>query len=200
MTIRMLLSVGAACLTLSLAGCAQMGPHSWKATNGSAYSPPGQGYSVMLPPGWVSASSNDYADTRLSRHGFDLESIGVRRASNDKAFPALKKGATPDESAEELADDLVAEMKKEAGLVSFVLVTNEPATIGGRKGVHLLVEYSNADGVHYRQEEYAVCTEAGFYELYYRAPVLHFYDLYHSAFATVLQSFQFVPLTSARKS
>jgi hypothetical protein len=184
-------------LLTPLVGCAQlMGPHGWKATDTAAYSPPYQGYSVTLPPGWVKSSSNDFSATLLSRDGFDLESIRIGRANNDKAFPALKKGATPDEPTEELADDLIAEIKRESGLVGFQLVKNEPAALGGKNGIHLLIEYSSPDGVHYRQDEYAVCTAAGFYDVFYRAPVLHFYDLYHPAFQAIMQSFQFIPGTS----
>lgn len=184
-------------LGLPLAGCAQlMGQHGWQATNAAPYSPPSQGYSVTLPPGWVRASSNDYSTTLLSRHGFDLESIRIGRANDDKAFPVLKKGATPDEAPQELADDLVAEIKRESGLIGFEVITNEPASIGGHNGIHLVIEYHTSDGVHYRQDEYAACTAAGFYDLYYRAPVLHFYDAYHPVFQAMLQSFQFVGVPS----
>jgi hypothetical protein len=184
----------AACLLLPLGGCAQfMGPHGWKATDTGAYRPPSQGYSVTLPQGWVVTSSNDYSTTMLSGHGMDLESIRILHTKNDKAFPALKKSASPDEQPGELADDLIAEIKSESGVIGVQLVTNEPATLGGKVSIHVVIEYSTSEGLHYRQEEYAVSTTAGFYDLIYRAPVLRFYDLYHPQFQATVQSFQFTP-------
>ena len=190
MTLRMLLLASVAALLLTLGGCVTA-PHQWTATGDDPYSPPAQGYAVMLPQGWVEVSSNDYSGTIVSRHGLDLEIIRIIRANNDKAFPSLKKSAAPDEEPGQLADDLIAEIKTESDLTGFQVLTNEPSTLAGKVGIHLVIEFSNSEGVHYRQDEYAVCTARGFYVTAYRAPVLHFYDLYHPAFQAMVQSFRF---------
>jgi hypothetical protein len=187
----MLLLASAASLLLLLGGCVTA-PHQWTATGATPYGPPSQGYAVMLPQGWVEISSRDYSGTIVSRHGLDLEIIRIVRTDNDKAFPVLKKSASPDEEPGQLADDLIAEIKTESGITGFKLVTNEPTTLAGKVGIHLVIEFSNTEGVQYRQDEYAVCTTRGFYVVAYRAPVLHFYDLYHPAFQVMVQSFRFV--------
>jgi hypothetical protein len=198
MTIRMLLPAAGACLLLSLGGCVTA-PHVWAATDANTYSPPAQGYAVTLPQGWLENSSNDYTVTLLTRHGSDLDSIRIIRYDNDKAFPQTKKSSTPGENPGQLADDLMAEIKAESGITGFEVVTNEPSKLGGQDGVHLLTEFSDSEGVHYRQDDYLVCNTVGLYLVTFRAPVLHFYDLYHSAFLATMGSFKFVPVTGVHK-
>ncbi|HEY3645420.1 MAG TPA: hypothetical protein VGM16_08790 [Gammaproteobacteria bacterium] len=190
MTLRILWLAPLTALLLSLGGCAT--PHVWEKTNANTYSPPSQGYAVTLPQGWLEDSSPDWTVTLLTRHGSDLDSIRIIRYENDKAFPETKKGATPGESPGQLADDMMAEIKAESGITGFQIITNEPGTLGGQNGVHLLTEFSDTEGVHYRQDDYLVCNAVGTYLVTYRAPVLHFYDLYHPAFQALVHSFQFV--------
>lgn len=193
MLTRSLLAPLAVCL-LMLGGCASFGPHGWEAAGSAPYSVPSQGYVVTLPQGWIEESNNGYSAMILSRHGLDLESIHITRGDNDKAFPSLKKSASPDEAPGDLADDLIAEIKSESGDVGFQIVKNEPAMVGGKSAIHLLIEYRTPDGVRYRQDEYAICTADGFYQLRYQAPVLHYYDSSQPVFAAMLQSFQFIPM------
>ena len=195
MTMRMSVRAGALCLLLSLGGCVGV-PHVWTATDAKTYSPPKQGYAVTLPLGWLEDSSQDYSLTLLTRHGSSLDSIRLIRYDNDKAFPETKKSATPGENPGQLADDLMAEIKAESGITGFQVLTNEPAKLGGQDGVHVLTEFSDPEGVHYRQDNYLVCNVAGLYLVTFRAPVLHFYDLYHPVFMTLVQGFKLVPVTS----
>lgn len=198
MNLRILWLAALAALSLCLSGCVAV-PHVWAKTDANTYSPPSQGYAVTLPQGWLDISSNDWTVTLLTRHGSDLDSIRIIRYENDKAFPDTKKGATPGENPGQLADDMMAEIKAETGISAFQVITNEPATLGGQNGVHLLTEFSDTEGVHYRQEDYLVCNAVGTYLVTFRAPVLHFYDLYHPAFQATVGSFKFVPVTTAHK-
>ena len=198
MNLRILWLATLAALSLSLSGCVAM-PHEWAKTDTKPYSPPSQGYAVTLPPGWLDISSHDWSVTLLTRHGSDLDNIRIIRYDNDKAFKETKKGATPGESPGQLADDMMAEIKAESGISGFQVITNEPGVLGGQNGVHLLTEFSDTEGVRYRQDDYLVCNAVGTYLVTFRAPVLHFYDLYHPAFQATVESFKFVPVTSTHK-
>lgn len=197
MILRMLWLASAASLTLALSGCVTA-PHVWAATDANTYSPPSQGYAVTLPLGWLEDSSTDWTTTVLTRHGYNLDSMRIIRYENDKAFPETKKGATPGENPEQLSDDLLAEIKSESGITGFQVLTNEPGSLGGQYGVHLVTEFSDTEGVHYRQDNYLVCNSVGTYLVTFRAPVLRFYDLYHPAFQAMTQSFRFVAVDSRR--
>src|SRR5579872_3661142 len=147
MTLRMLVPASMAALLLALGGCAT-NPHVWAATDANTYSPPSQGYSVTLPRGWLEYSTEDWKATLLTRHGSDLDSIRIIRDENAKAFPVTKKAATPGEDPGQLADDLMGEIKAESGVTDFLVLTNEPASLGGQDSVHLVTEFSTTEGVH----------------------------------------------------
>ncbi|MGE5625499.1 MAG: PsbP-related protein [Bacillota bacterium] len=185
----------AALALLPLGGCVPM-QHKWTEVQAPDYSQPTQGYAAALPHGWIEISSPDNSGTIVSRHGPDLDNIRITRVNNDKAFPVLKKSAAPDEQPADLAQDLVAEFKNEAGDMGLQIITNEPVQVGGKNGVHLLLEYGTSSGVHYRMEDYAVCTPDGFYQLRYQAPVLRYFDLSEPAFKATVASFHFIPKTA----
>lgn len=180
-----------AAMFLLLQACA-IQPPTWKATSNERYVSSKQGFSAELPPGWIQISSHDESSTLVSANGPELDLITLLRRDNAKAFPGTKKEASPTELPGDLAADFIAESKTE-GNSNVQVVTNEPATLAGKDGFRVVMEFTTSSGVHYRSESYAVCTMDGFYALIYRAPVLHYYDLYEPAFKSVVASFQLVP-------
>ena len=180
-----------AAMFLLMQACA-IQPPSWKATSNERYVSSKVGFSAQLPPGWIQISSHDESSTLVSANGPELDLISLLRRDNAKAFPSTKKEASPTELPGDLAADFIAESKTE-GNSNVQVVTNEPAILAGKDGFRVVMEFTTTSGVHYRSESYGLCTMDGFYALIYRAPVLHYYDLYEPAFKSVVASFQLAP-------
>jgi hypothetical protein len=155
------------------------------------YSVSSQGYAISLPPGWLKIAPGNGAVTVLSLDGEDLDLIRISRFDNDKVFSNIKKVASPKDLPADLAGDFIASSKADLSVSSLTVLTNEPATLGGKNGFHLRYAFSNPDGVRYQTDIYAVCTENGFYTVYYRAPVLHYFDEHLAEFQKSVASFQF---------
>ncbi|HEV2111890.1 MAG TPA: hypothetical protein VGT99_11095 [Gammaproteobacteria bacterium] len=181
----------ASCMLL-LAGCINA-PPKWRAVNDPQYSVPKQGYAVKLPAGWIEQATRDSSAMAISFNGLDLESIVISRQDNDEIFKPLHKEAKPDELPADLAADFIALVKTQTA-PGLQVVTNEPASVGGKSGFHVVAEFSTDTGLHYRSEAYGVCTQYGFYTLSYRAPVLYYFDQYHPAFKAVADSFRLIPM------
>ena len=190
MNIRLHLFVIAAPLLL-LEGCA-LQPHQWEAAGSARYESKRGHFGVQLPAEWIQLTNSDSTGVLLSADGPDLDAISIIRSDNDKAFPTIKKGASPGELPADLAADFIAEIKTE-GNTNLQVLTNEPAKVGGKDGFHVVLDFSTQAGVHYRVDTYGVCTEGGTYALTYRAPVLNYYELYQPAFKSVVASFQLTP-------
>lgn len=180
-----------AATSLLLQACVNQ-PPKWEAASSGRYVSYKQGFSAELPPRWLQLSSHDGSATLVSADGPELDLIDLHRWENDKAFQRIKKAASPTELPGDLAADFIAEGKTE-GNSNVQVIVNEPATLGGKDGFRVVMEFSTPGGVRYRSESYGVCTPDGFYALIYRAPVLHYYDLYEPAFKAVVASFQLVP-------
>ena len=173
---------------LALSGCAP----SWKMVrqNNASQAVSAQGYSVTLPQGWMTIAPGNKAITLVTHDGELLDFIRVGREDNDKALAAIKKAASPTELPADLATDFIAAAKTSTALSNLTVVKNEPVSFGGHDGFHLVMTFSNADGVRYQWETYGVRTENGFYSAIYRAPVLHYYDLYEKDFQATVASFK----------
>ncbi len=180
-----------AVLLLSLGGCA-LQPHPWEAAGSDRYESKRGHFSAQLPAGWIQLTNSDSTGVLLSADGPDLDAISLIRSDNDKAFPTIKKEASPGELPADLAADFIAEAKTE-GNSNLQVLTNEPAKVGGKDGFHVVLDFSTQAGVHYRVDAYGLCTEGGTYALTYRAPLLNYYELYQPAFKSVVASFQLNP-------
>lgn len=185
-----LLAIAASLLMLE--GCSVQ-PHQWETTTGGGHYESKRGhFTAQLPAEWIQLTNSDSSGVLVSADGPELDAISILRSDNDKAFPAIKKEASPGELPADLAANFIAEAKT-AGNINLQVLTNEPAKLGGKDGFHVVLDFSTRQGVHYRMDTYGVCTDAGTYALIYRAPALHYYELYQPAFKSVVTSFQFSP-------
>lgn len=177
---------------LVLSGCAP----AWKMVHedNNQYGVPSQGYAMSLPPGWLKISPGNGAVTLLSLDGEDLDLIRISRFDNDKAFSNIKKVASPKDLPADLAENFIASTKADLSVSNLSVLTNEPATLGGMNGFHLRYAFSSPDGVRYLTDIYAACTENGFYTVYYRAPVLHYFDEHLAEFQKTVASFQYTSM------
>ena len=187
---RPIMRLFAAGLMVAAAGCAT-GPE-WEQTTGGAQVNRRAGYSVTLPAGWFWMRTDPDAPMIATRDGPDLQAIRVFHRPHAEAFPHIEQGSSAATPPRELAELLVAEIRKEHGLGSLAVPENAPAEIGGLPGFRLKLEWRDEGGVRYHGLAYGCATEAGFYVLYYHAPVLHYYAVSEPVFAEVVRSFQFV--------
>lgn len=162
----------------------------WTKTDGSRVAGPDNAYSVELPANWVRfAAMQDRI--LLTRDGFGLQTIEVRRAAHDKAFPTIKKQWDANMLPFELAELVVAEFKAQGERHAASVMLNEPAKIGGSiPGVHLRLHYKNDKGLQIERDIYAYADAKGIYTLAYEAPSLHYFARDQKLFEAVVGSFR----------
>ncbi len=174
-----------AVVLVALGGCAI----TWQAVKEPAYTNTKQGYTVTLPAGWLQLTSTDESGVLLSHDGVLLNLIHIQRVDNAKAFPHIKKEASPDLLSAELAANYIAEGTARQATENREILQNEPATVGGKDGFHVSMEFRTKEGLRYRSETYGVCTPDGFYTLMYRAPEIYYFEQSMPVFQTVVTSF-----------
>jgi hypothetical protein len=133
-------------------------------------------YEIVLPKGWVKIDRGDTLE--VSRDGPDLQQVAIRAVAHDKAFPQIEKSTSESMLPSELSAMFIAELKKthEDGLPSLVVEQNEPATVGGRDGFRLLLDYATDSGVRYRELVYGAVTDKGPATISYVAPRLYYFE------------------------
>lgn len=162
----------------------------WTKTDASRVAGPDNAYSVELPANWVRLA---LAQDRIliSRDGFGLQSIEVRRAAHDKAFPTIKKQWDAKMLPFELAELVVAEFKAQSEQRNVNVTLNEPAKIGGSiPAVHLRLNYKNEKGLQLERDVYVYADAKGIYTLAYEAPGLHYFPRDQKVFEAVVNSFR----------
>ena len=179
-----------AALLVLVAGCAT-GPE-WEPTTGGAQTDRQAGYSVTLPEGWFWMRRHEDAPMVATHDGPDLQAIRVFHREHAVAFPHVEQASSADMAPRELAELFVAEIRKEHGLGSLVVLENAPADFGGAPGFRLKVEWRDEGGVRYHGLVYGCATSQGFYVMYYHAPCLHYYAASEPVFEEVVRSFHFV--------
>lgn len=159
-------------------------------TDGSRVMGPDNAYSVQLPANWVQFSAMQDR-VLISRDGFGLQSIEVRRAAHDKAFPTIKKQWNEKMLPFELAELMIAEFKAQGEQRNVNVTLNEPARIGGSiPGVHLRLNYKNEKGLQIERDVYVFADAKGVYTLAYEAPGLHYFPRDQKIFESVVGSFR----------
>lgn len=150
------------------------------------------GYSVQFPPGWKYSKLWFSDESGATRDGPGLQSIFVDFRSHAKAFKAIKKVSTESMLAQDLAQNLIADMTKERGLESVSITSNEPAIVAGRPGFRVTFEYRapvERGSVRVREIVAGATGPKGLYLIGYRAPVLYYYSRDVGAFDAALASF-----------
>lgn len=171
-------------LTLVLSGCA-----AWQRVDTAQTEAPDKSYTVELPVGWVRLMQQ-VEGIAVTRDGFALNNIHVRRLDLDKAFPKLKKAASADMLPSELAEAQIAELKRLADDMVVTVKANGPALIGGQTGYRVLVQYRNKRGLILDELIYGCATSKGYFVLSYEAPALHYSPRDLPIFEKVVASFK----------
>ena len=149
-------------------------------------------YSLTLPAGWVKWQQQEHMLATLD--GLDIQRIDVQFVKHDKAFEKIKKSSSTDLLPSELADLFVANLKAEDenGLPSLEIINSHPVEIAGTTGFELELRFVSDEGLRYQVVVSGFATDNGFYTIYYRAPVLYFYDRDREIYSTVTHSFKLI--------
>jgi len=173
------------CVAL-LSGCAV-----WSKVETSTFTAQDHSYSAELPVGWVrfhlGRSGNDVF---ITYDGPRIERIEIAKRENKDAFPKIKKAASENMLALELAELMIAELKAVEALANLEVVENSPAMISGLPGVRLGLRAKNNKGVEFEMLVYGVVGKNGLYTLTYQAPRLHYSQKYSGVFEKIVESFR----------
>ena len=126
----------------------------------------------------------------VTRDGTSLHAITITRRYPDTAFPTIKKKSSAKMLAPEAADLYVSELRKRTGLERLTVVSNKPATVDGKQGFQLVMQYKNDDGLRIQFMTYGFVDKTGFYTITYRAPNLYYFDRDFKVFTKAVASFK----------
>ncbi len=192
-----------AVLAVLMSGCATQ-PY-WTMTDDLNSLAKSTSFEIRIPRGWMRTTRPDtwerldidgkprtilLESMTASRDGDDLQAIHVTRRYAATAFPTIKKKSNPHMLPLEVADLYVSELRKRSGLERLKVLSDQPATIHGRPGFDLVMQYKNDDGLRIRLQSYGFVDKTGFYTITYTGPYLYYYGRDHRAFEQVVRSFR----------
>lgn len=172
-------------LALQLAGCA-----TWERVDaGNAhYHSDKSDYTLTQPEGWVRAPSDDLF---LTRDGPALNFIVVARQDHDRKLPATKRETRADMLPFELAELEIAEWKSTPETENLEVLSNVPATVGGRPAARVHVRWKNERGLPIERLIYALVDARGRFSLVYQAPSIVYFQRGLPAFEAMVGSVRF---------
>lgn len=146
-------------------------------------------YSVTLPSDWI-----EYALVKdalvITKDGTDLQTIKVIRDDHKMAFEKIEKSSNANMLPQEVAENLIAEIKASYSLDNINVLSNDPAALDGQPGYRLLMEYKTDRGLRRKYLAYGFVHKKGLYTLVYEAPTLHYFDRDLVVFEAVVKSFR----------
>jgi len=170
---------------LVLTGCASS---IWKQIDEPNFVSAKDSYSVTLPSDWV-----DYAGARnakvITKDGVSLQTIRINRENHKNAFKKIEKSSNANMLPQEVAENVIAEIKANYGLDNIEILSNDPALIGGQAGFKLFMEFKTERGLRRKYLAYGLVNDQGLYVLNYEAPTLHYFDRDVDVFESVVKSF-----------
>jgi hypothetical protein len=190
-------------LALLMTGCAQV-PY-WTMTDEANRRVESKSFQFNVSDGWVRTTNprtfeqlevDGAARTILlegmtiTRDGTGIHAMSVTRRYPETAFPMVKKKVAANMLPPEVADLYVSELRKRTGLERLQVLSNKPATVDGKPGFQLLMQFKNEDGLRIQIMTYGFVDKTGFYTLTYRAPALYFYDRDFKDFNNLVASFK----------
>lgn len=173
---------------LALSGCASS---TWTPVEEATFVAPKDSFSVDLPSGWINFARAKNV-TVVTKDGLDLQSIRIIRDDHKKAFKAIEKDSSANMLPQEVAENLIAEVKASYELDNIDTLSNDPVTIDGQPGFRLLLEYKTDRGLRRKYLAYGFVNDKGLYTMIYTAPTLHYFDRDLKVFERVVESFKIV--------
>ena len=178
-------------LLLACVGCAPI----WVPIDESTPRPfpmPTHEMSMDLPMGWMSS----YYGPALGHffftvHGGELEEIWIRRFPKNQMVKGTNRSITGEMTIQEIANLSIDSRRLDEGVGAFEVVSNKPATLGGRDCYRLEYRHRNAIGLRKRSLEYGCPVGPWLYRLEFMAPEQHYFERYLDDFEAMARSVTF---------
>lgn len=148
-------------------------------------------FSMMAPPGWVRKNYAVY-DIFLSRDGPLLNFIAIDREKHDRELALTKRKTGPDLLPQEVAELVIAEQKASEARGAFAVLSNRPASIGGRPAVRVHTRWKTERGLPIERLTYAMVDQKGRLAFIYEAPGLVYFPKGLADFEAMMKSVAFL--------
>ena len=131
-------------------------------------------YTLEAPMGWV-RRNYDVFDIFLSRDGPLLNFIAIDREKHDRELPRTKRKTRAELLPQEVAELVIAEQKAVDTRGSFSVLSNQPASLGGKPAVRVHTRWKNERGLPIERLTYALVDQKGRLAFIYEAPGLVYF-------------------------
>jgi hypothetical protein len=149
----------------------------------------GPKFSIAMPEGWIRLNDGEDESLTVTRDGFLLQSISVRRLDVDEPLEHTKKQLREGMSAKELAEVLVDDLRARPGFSGVKVLETRPATLSGQPGFRVTVTFMD-DGLRRQAVLAGVLLEEDLWRVSYVAPARHYFELDLKHFDAALASFR----------
>ncbi len=150
---------------------------------------PKKKFTVKLPTDWIRKIS-DRKSVTASKDGSEYQLIRVSYLSHKKSFKTIKEKSNADMLPSELAELMIAKIRKSKLTRYARIIENKPASIGGKKGFRLKLSFKSPRGEKYLREVYGVTAKKGNYFIIYQAPAKRYFKQHKGDFNKTLESFR----------
>lgn len=147
-------------------------------------------YTLELPLGWVkrTADTNDFF---VTRDGPTLNYIVVNRQPHDRKLPRTKRETRADMLPHEVAELAIAEWKRTESTANLDVLSNTPATLGGKPAVRLHIRYKNDRGLPIERIMIGLVDAKGRLSIQYEAPAIVYFQRGLADFEAMVASLRF---------
>lgn len=174
-------------LLLALSACTP-----WSAVNPDSRSiTVANDYTLEAPTGWVRRNYDIY-DFFLSRDGPLLNFIAATRDKHDRELARTKRTTRADLLPQEVAELVIAEQKAGGARGAFMVISNRPASIGGKPAVRVHTRWKTERGLPIERLTYALVDQKGRLAFIYEAPGLVYFPKGLADFEAMMKSVIFL--------
>ncbi len=148
-------------------------------------------YALQAPLGWV-RKNYDLYDVFFSRDGPVLNFIAAYREKHDRELAHTKRKTSPELLPQEVAELVIAEQKAVSARGAFSVLSNRPASIGGKPAVRVHTRWKTERGLPIERLTYALVDHRGRLAFIYEAPGLVYFPKGLDDFETMMKSVVFL--------
>jgi hypothetical protein len=148
-------------------------------------------YAVVAPLGWVRKNYDVY-DIFLSRDGPLLNFVASYREKHDRELARTKRKTSPELLPQEVAELVIAEQKASGARGAFEVISNRPATLGGKPAVRVHTRWKTERGLPIERLTYALVDQKGRLAFIYEAPALVYFPKGLADFEAMMKSLVFL--------
>ncbi|MBI5690946.1 MAG: hypothetical protein HZC55_12730 [Verrucomicrobia bacterium] len=146
---------------------------------GSTYTADKNAFSVAVPAGWTfttKAVPTPRTDLIATKDGVFLQRLLVEHHPIKDPLPNSKRSLTTAMSPFEIAEAVVDDLRSQRSFQHFEVNENTPATVGGRPGFRLLLQYQTSDKLRLTEIRYGTLVGENLHLLRFVAPTRHYFE------------------------